>query len=86
MATVSRAFAAYLIGPAKKYYKLSDHVSFEAATLLDTFSVCLHAIQLSGLKINDTVAVIGAGPVGLGQLQLAKACGADVIVTDIVDS
>ncbi|MGV3557843.1 zinc-dependent alcohol dehydrogenase [Larkinella arboricola] len=86
METVSRAFAGYLIAPAKNLYKLPDHVSFEEATLLDTFSVCLHAVQLSGLKLNDKVAVIGAGPIGLGQLQLAKANGADVIVTDVVDS
>ncbi len=84
--TVSRDFAGYVIGPAKKFYKLPDHVSFDEATLLDTFSVCLHAMHLSGLKINDKVAVIGAGPIGLGQLQLAKIAGADVIVTDVVDS
>ncbi|PST82740.1 alcohol dehydrogenase [Pedobacter yulinensis] len=86
MKTVSQAFAMYLAGPAKKFYKLPDHVSYEEATLLDTFSVGLHAIQLSGIKLNDKVAVIGAGPIGLGQLQLAKLCGADVIVTDVVDS
>ncbi|CCH55346.1 alcohol dehydrogenase GroES domain protein [Fibrisoma limi BUZ 3] len=86
MKTISQAFAAYVIGPAKKFYKLPDHVSFEEATLLDTFSVSLHAIHLSGLSLNDKVAVIGAGPIGLGQLQLAKLCGADVIVTDVVDS
>lgn len=83
---VSRAYAEYVIGPAKKFYKLPDHVSFEEATLLDTFSVSLHAMHVSGLKINDRVAVIGAGPIGLGQLQLAKISGADVIVTDVVDS
>jgi L-iditol 2-dehydrogenase len=86
METVSRAFAKYLIGPAKKMYKLPDHVSFEEATVLDTFSVCMHAIQLSKIKLNDTVVVIGAGPIGLGQLQLAKLSGADVIITDVVDS
>jgi L-iditol 2-dehydrogenase len=32
------------------------------------------------------VAVIGAGPIGLGQLMLAKASGADVLITDVVDS
>jgi L-iditol 2-dehydrogenase len=32
------------------------------------------------------VAIIGAGPIGLGQLMLAKASGADVLITDIVDS
>lgn len=30
--------------------------------------------------------MIGAGPIGLGQLQLAKITGADVIVIDVVDS
>ncbi|RVU00478.1 alcohol dehydrogenase [Mucilaginibacter limnophilus] len=86
MKTVSQAFAAYLAGPSKKFYKLPDHVSFEEATVLDTFSVCMHAIQLSGIKLNDKVVVIGAGPIGLGQLQLAKISGADVLITDTVDN
>ena len=72
MDTISQAFAEYVTGPAKKFYKLPDHVSFEEAALLDTFSVSLHAVQVSGLKIHDKVAVIGAGPIGLGLLQLAK--------------
>ena len=83
---VSRAYAEYVVGPAEKFYKLPDHVSFEEASLIDTFSVCLHAQHLSGLGINDTVAVIGAGPIGLGQMMLAKASGADVIICDVVDS
>ncbi|GGH08870.1 zinc-dependent alcohol dehydrogenase [Mucilaginibacter phyllosphaerae] len=86
MKTISQAFAQYVAGPCRKFYKLPDHVSFEEATLLDTFSVCMHAIQLSGIKINDKVVVIGAGCIGLGQLQLAKACGADVLITDKVAS
>jgi len=86
METISRAFATYVIGPSKKFYKLPDHVSFEEAALLDTFSVGLHAQQLSGLKVNDKVAIVGSGCIGLGQLQLAKASGADVIVVDVVDS
>ncbi|SFR85172.1 zinc-dependent alcohol dehydrogenase [Sphingomonas jatrophae] len=83
---VSRAYAEYVVGPAEKFYKLPDHVSFEEASLIDTFSVCLHAQHLSGLGINDKVAVIGAGPIGLGQMMLAKASGADVIICDVVDS
>jgi len=83
---VSRAYAEYVAGPAEKFYKLPDHVSFEEAALIDTLSVCLHAQHLSGLGINDKVAVIGAGPIGLGQLMLAKASGADVIIADVVDS
>lgn len=83
--SVSRAFAEYVVGPSKKFYRLPDHVSYEEATLLDTFSVCLHGIQLSGIKLNDKVVVIGAGPIGLGQLQLARLSGADVLITDPVE-
>lgn len=81
---VSKAYAEYLCGPAEKIYKLPDHVSFEEAALIDTLSVCLHGQHLSGLGLNDRVAIIGAGPIGLGQLILAKATGADVIITDVV--
>jgi L-iditol 2-dehydrogenase len=83
---VSRAYGEYVTGPASKFYKLPDHVSFEEAALIDTFAVCLHAQHRSGLSINDKVAIIGAGPIGLGQLMLAKASGADVLITDVVDS
>jgi L-iditol 2-dehydrogenase len=86
MKTLSQAFAQYVAGPCYKFYKLPDNVSFEEATLLDTFSVGLHAIQLSNIKLNDKVVVIGAGCIGLGELQLAKICGADVLITDKEDS
>ncbi|MBW8842976.1 MAG: alcohol dehydrogenase catalytic domain-containing protein [Sphingomonadales bacterium] len=62
---VSRAYGEYVAGPSTKFYKLPDHVSFEQAALIDTFSVSLHAQHVSGLSINDKVAVIGAGPIGL---------------------
>ena len=86
METISRSFAEYLIGPATKFHILPDNVSDEEATLLDTFAVSLHAQQLSGLSLNNKVAVIGGGPIGLAQLQLAKASGADVILFDVVPS
>lgn len=86
METLSQAFAGYVSGPAKKCYKLPLKVSFEEATLLDTFAVGLHALQLSRLRLNDWVVIIGAGPIGLGVLQLAKLSGARTIVADVVES
>ena len=86
METVSRAFAEYVAGPATKFHRLPENVSFEEATVLDTFSVCLHAQQQSGLKINDQILIVGAGPIGIGQLQLAKLSGAEVMIADVVES
>lgn len=83
--SVSRAYAEYVVGPQHKFYRLPDHIGFDDAALIDTYSVCLHAQHLSGLSIGDHVAIIGAGPIGLGQAMLAKASGARVIVADTVD-
>jgi L-iditol 2-dehydrogenase len=83
---VSRAYGEFVCGPEKKFYKLPDHVSFEEAALIDTFSVCLHAHHRAEVQVNQKVVVIGAGPIGLGQLQLAKLAGADVLIADLVDS
>jgi L-iditol 2-dehydrogenase len=85
-ASVSRAYAEYVVGPEHKFYTLPDHVGFDDAALIDTFSVALHAQHLSKLTINDKVAIIGAGPIGLGQLMLAKSSGADALIIDTVAS
>lgn len=83
---VSRAYGEFVCGPQKKFYKLPGHVSFEEAALIDTFSVCLHAHHRADVGVNHKVAIIGAGPIGLGQLQLAKMSGADVLIIDRVRS
>ena len=83
-ASVSRAYAEQVVAPQHKLYPLPDHVGYDDAALLDTYAVCLHAQHLSGLTINAKVAIIGAGPIGLGQLMLAKASGADVLIVDTV--
>lgn len=82
--SVSRAYAEFVVGPQHKFYKLPDTIGFDDAALIDTFAVGLHAQHLSGLSINDKVAIVGAGPIGLGQLMLAKAGGADVLIVDVV--
>ena len=81
-ASVSRAYAEYVVGPQHKFHKLPDSVGYDDAALLDTYAVALHAQHLSGLTIGSRVAIIGAGPIGLGQLMLAKASGAAVTIID----
>jgi L-iditol 2-dehydrogenase len=81
-ASVSRAYAEYVIGPQHKFHRLPDDMGLDDAALLDTYAVALHAQHLSGLTIGSRVAIIGAGPIGLGQLMLAKASGATVTIID----
>ncbi len=83
-ASVSRAYAEQVVGPQHKVHPLPDTIGFDDAALLDTYAVALHAQHLAGLTINARVAIIGAGPIGLGQAMLAKASGAEVLVIDTV--
>ncbi len=46
---------------------------------MEPLSVGVYAIHRSGLKAGQSVAIIGAGPIGLVTLQVARAAGAGSI-------
>ena len=80
------AFAEYVSVPARNCHKLSDNVSFEEGSIAEPVSVAVHAVNRTPIRLGDTVAVIGAGVIGLTVLQAAKLAGAArVFVTDILD-
>jgi L-iditol 2-dehydrogenase len=65
--------------------ELSPAISFEQAALAEPLSCCLAAARTGGVKAGDTVAVIGAGPMGLFHLKVARWAGARVIMADVLD-
>ena len=53
------------------------------AALLEPLGVAVHAVDLARIKVAGSVAVLGAGPIGLLILQVVKLTGADpVFITD----
>lgn len=58
---------------------IPEGVPYEQAAMVEPVSVALHGVNQAGIRIGDTVAIIGAGPMGLLQTQLAKLRGARVI-------
>lgn len=73
--------------PAYMVHALPDVVSFRQAAVLEPAAVALHAIRRSGLAAGMRCAVIGAGPIGLLLVQLAKLAGArEIAVSDISGS
>lgn len=65
-------------------YKLPDNVTLEEGALMEPLSVGVHACKRAGIKIGSKVLILGAGPIGLVTLLVAKAMGASkVIITDI---
>jgi 2-desacetyl-2-hydroxyethyl bacteriochlorophyllide A dehydrogenase len=76
----SGGFAEYTVAPEAKVFRLPDHVSAEAAALLDGFAVAVHALQRVPVTPHDDVVVLGAGTIGLQMLQLARHAGARRVV------
>ena len=78
--------AEYVVMPWWITYKLPQAVSFEEAALVEPAAVSMHAARITPIDVNDVVAVLGAGPIGLFALQAAKVKGAGkVVVLDLRD-
>ncbi|MBI3971208.1 MAG: alcohol dehydrogenase catalytic domain-containing protein [Chloroflexi bacterium] len=83
--TAHGAYAEYLSIPAAGAIPIPDHVSFPEAALVQPLSISNHAVNRAGPQPGEWVAVLGAGPIGLGVMLLAKRRGARVLATDVVD-
>ncbi|RYO92899.1 hypothetical protein DL762_001390 [Monosporascus cannonballus] len=70
--------------PAVWCYKLPDHISFDAAALLEPLSVAIHAVNRASPTPGSTALVIGAGTVGLLTAAMARQSGCTTVtITDI---
>jgi len=82
-------FAEYMIAPwpavkAGCVNRVPDNLSFEEATLAEPLACAINAQELLGVGMEDTVAILGAGPLGCMHADLASVRGArKVILTDI---
>jgi L-iditol 2-dehydrogenase len=80
------AMCEYIVMGQDQLYTLPDNVSFDYGTLLDPLGNAIHLINRAGVKLGDTVVVIGAGTIGLLTVQTARLAGASkVIVLDVAE-
>ena len=78
--TTSGGFAEYVVAPASQLYKVPKGLSLEEAAFAEPVSCCVHGFTRLSIQPGDDVLIIGAGPIGLIHLQLAKRCGAGKVV------
>jgi len=74
------AFAEYVNVPAYTLYKLPKEVDYVGGALVEPISVGVHAVRRGRLQLGETVAIVGAGTIGLATLQSAKAAGASKVI------
>lgn len=77
-------FTKFANAPEKQVYKLPESLSLQDGALVEPMAVAVQAVKESEMLFGDTVAVFGAGPIGLLTIIAAKAAGASkIIVLDL---
>jgi L-iditol 2-dehydrogenase len=63
--------------------RIPDDVPFEQAAFIEPVNTVLKGVKLLNLAADDTVLVIGQGPIGLMHAALARRTGARVLTSDL---
>lgn len=81
------AMAEYFVRPPSSLLKVPAGVSDEEAGVSQPLGVGTWVVHCAGIEMGDSVAIIGAGHIGLLTMVCAKADGAaPIIVTDVIKS
>ncbi len=69
----------WMLMPARSCFPVPESLDDTEAALLEPLGIAIHAVDLARVRVGASVAVLGAGPIGLLILQVAKLAGADPI-------
>ena len=73
-------YGEYVVVPARVVHPIPDHVSFDAAVLIEPAAVVLKALERARIQPGETVGVIGIGALGAIALRLARLHGPAAVV------
>lgn len=74
------ADATYVVQGVKTIFRLPDGLTFDEGALVDPASIALHVAVRGGVRPGDTVAITGAGTIGVLAADAALAMGAGQVV------
>ena len=84
--SVAAGFSEVNVVPASVVYRLPAGVPAEVGALAEPLSCAMHAVERAGIRPADTVAIIGAGALGLLVLCVARLCGATQLIVSDLDA
>ena len=83
--TLYGLFREYATVPAANVVAIPEDMSFVRGTVVEPLAVILHVVELTPVRLGDTVAIMGAGPIGLLTAAVARVSGASrIFVADKV--
>ena len=82
---IDGAFAEYVRVPASgvasgNVFAVPDGLSFEKAALAEPLACVMNGQAVVGVKMGDVVAILGAGPIGILHIKLARLSGARMVI------
>jgi L-iditol 2-dehydrogenase len=82
---VDGAFAEYIRIPARaveagNVHVIPDDLPFEQAALAEPFACVINGQERVGVSAGESVVVLGAGPIGLLHVKLARLSGARLVI------
>lgn len=88
--TSIKVFGVHIDGGMTEYVSVPSYalvhgngLSFDELALVEPLAIGAHGVRRAAVTANDTVLVVGAGPIGLGTMEFARIAGATVIAMDI---
>jgi threonine dehydrogenase-like Zn-dependent dehydrogenase len=80
------AYAEYAAVPDFNLYPLPENVSYDQASAVQVLGISYHAVaDRVRPRAAERIAVIGAGPIGLGAAMIAQSFGAQVTIFDLLE-
>ncbi|WP_406689435.1 zinc-binding dehydrogenase [Saccharopolyspora sp. ID03-671] len=74
------ADATYAVHNVKCIFRLPDSISYDEGAIIDPASIALHVARRGNISPGDTVAITGAGAIGMLAADAARICGAARVV------
>lgn len=74
------AFAEYIVVPQRILFKMPDGMDFVQGALAEPSAVAAHAVAITPLAAGESVAVVGAGLIGLLLIAILRASDAGTII------
>nr|WP_311283423.1 zinc-binding alcohol dehydrogenase family protein [Paenibacillus macerans] len=79
------SFQEYIVLPEHLVHKVDQRLAWEEAVLVEPFTIGAQANWRGDVRAGDYVFIMGAGPIGLCALQVAKLKGAVCMISDLSD-
>lgn len=68
---------------ARTLHKLPDNIDLRTGAIIEPLSVACHDVARARVKAGENVVILGGGPIGQLIAQVAKAEGANVLISEI---